>query len=330
MVERILDIDALHLNFPGYMGDVRAVNGVSLHVNAGEIVGVVGESGSAKSVTAMTALRLLPKGAFRVASGNVSLLGHDVLSMPDAQMNKMRGRDVAMIFQEPQTALNPTKTIGAQMLKVISLHTGKRGKAAREHALSLLRDMRINDAEEILERYPFELSGGMRQRILIGLAFACSPKLLVADEPTTALDVTVQRQVLQLMHSKARATGAAVLFISHDLAVVSQFCDRLYVMYAGAVVETGPTAQVLSAPAHPYTQALIRALPESATRGAPLNSIPGTVPNLTALPTGCAFRERCDHADELCAAVPSLFDATQAGHRSACWRTKEANSGEAQ
>ncbi len=319
MTDRILDIDGMHLNFPGYMGDVRAVNGVSLHVDAGEIVGVVGESGSAKSVTAMTALRLLPKGSFRVTSGSVTLLGQDVLAMPDAQMNKMRGRDVAMIFQEPQTALNPTKTIGAQMLKVIGLHTGKRGKAAREHALSLLRDMRINDAEEILERYPFELSGGMRQRILIGLAFACSPKLLVADEPTTALDVTVQRQVLQLMHGKARATGAAVLFISHDLAVVSQFCDRLYVMYAGSVVETGPTAQVLNAPAHPYTQALIRALPESATRGAPLNSIPGTVPNLTALPTGCAFRERCQHAFERCGAVPELFGAATDSHRSACW-----------
>ncbi len=184
------------------------------------------------------------------------------------------GRDVAMIFQEPQTALNPTKKIGAQMTALLRLHTDLSGRQIRERALSLLRDMRINDAEAILERYPFELSGGMRQRILIAMAFACSPKLLIADEPTTALDVTVQRQVLQLMQAKARDTGAAVLFISHDLAVVSQFCDRIYVMYAGHLVETGPTKEVLRAPAHPYTQALIRALPESVAVGETLASIP--------------------------------------------------------
>ena len=314
----LLRIRNLSVDFTTASGQFRAVDGVDQDVNNGEILAIVGESGSGKSVSMLAVMGLLPWTA-TVTADLMEFDGHDLAQLGAQARRRIVGKDLAMIFQEPQTALNPTKTIGAQMLKVIGLHTGKRGKAAREHALSLLRDMRINDAEEILERYPFELSGGMRQRILIGLAFACSPKLLVADEPTTALDVTVQRQVLQLMHGKARATGAAVLFISHDLAVVSQFCDRLYVMYAGSVVETGPTAQVLNAPAHPYTQALIRALPESATRGEPLNSIPGTVPNLTALPAGCAFRERCQHAFERCGAVPELFGAATDSHRSACW-----------
>ncbi|MCF6293467.1 MAG: ABC transporter ATP-binding protein [Robiginitomaculum sp.] len=315
----ILKIEDLHLNFPIYQGAVHAINGVSLYVDEGEIVGIVGESGSAKSVTAMAALRLLPKGSFRLTNGNITMLGHDILKISEAEMNSLRGNQVAMIFQEPQTALNPTKTIGKQMFKVIQLHTGKKRKEARNLALCLLQDMRINDAEEILQRYPFELSGGMRQRILIGLAFACSPRLLVADEPTTALDVTVQRQVLQLMRAKARKTSTAILFISHDLALVSQFCDRIYVMYAGSIVEEGPTKLVLSAPAHPYTQALVRALPESSTKGQRLESIPGTVPKLTIKQEACSFRERCDHAHDLCVKIPSLVMSGVKTQKAACW-----------
>ncbi|MCH2068134.1 MAG: ABC transporter ATP-binding protein [Shimia sp.] len=325
MADPVLKIDGLEVLFPGFAGDVHAVNGVDLEVQPGEIVGLVGESGSAKSVTAMTALRLLPDGAFRQDGGKISLLGRDVQSMSEREMNRLRGGDVAMIFQEPQTALNPTKTIGKQMLRVIELHSNLRGMAARDRAIELLKDMRINDAEEILGRYPFELSGGMRQRILIGMAFACSPKLLVADEPTTALDVTVQRQVLQLLHAKARQTGASVLFISHDLAVISQFCDRIYVMYAGRVVETGPAQKVLGNPQHPYTAALIEALPEDADPGAPLASIPGTVPNLVNPPKGCAFQARCCHARDACNSRPSLTDVGKK-HQAACWLCEEVTA----
>ncbi len=291
MANRLLNIDGLSLNFPGYLGNVHAVNGVSMHIDEGEIVGVVGKSGSAKSVTAMTALQLLPKNSFKVTAGRIELLGQDVLSLSEPQMTRLRSDNVAMIFQEPQTALNPTKKIGKQILQVLKIHTNMRGREVYNFALSILRDLRINDAEEIMQRYPFELSGGMRQRILIGMAFACSPRLLIADEPTTALDVTVQRQVLQLMNAKARDTGTSIMFISHDLAVVSQFCDRVYVMYAGSVVESGPTARVLSHPSHPYTQALIEALPENAAPGQKLKSIAGSVPNLINLPEGCSFRE---------------------------------------
>ncbi len=319
MRKTVLDIDNLSLEFPVYKGTVSAVNRVSLHVQEGEIVGIVGESGSAKSVTAMTAMRLLPSESFRIRSGRITLLSQDMLALSEQKLASMRGRDVAMIFQEPLTALNPTKKVGAQMLGVIRLHTKLSEREARLHAIKLLTDMRINDAEEILERYPFELSGGMRQRILIGLAFACSPKLLIADEPATALDVTVQKQVLQLLRQKARELNTAILFISHDLAVVSQFCDRLYVMYAGSVVETGPTREVLRTPKHPYTQALIRALPESAAPGQPLRSIRGVVPNLTDMPTGCAFRERCDSAFEACSAIPPLFSLDEDNRASACW-----------
>lgn len=325
MADPVLKIDGLEVLFPGFAGDVHAVNGVDLEVQPGEIVGLVGESGSAKSVTAMTALRLLPDGAFRQAGGKITLLGRDVRSMSEREMNRLRGGDVAMIFQEPQTALNPTRTIGKQMLRVIELHSDLRGTAARDRAIELLKDMRINDAEEILVRFPFELSGGMRQRILIGMAFACSPKLLVADEPTTALDVTVQRQVLQLLHAKARQTGASVLFISHDLAVISQFCDRIYVMYAGRVVETGPAQKVLGNPQHPYTAALIEALPEDADPGAPLASIPGTVPNLVNLPKGCAFQARCRHAQDACNARPTLTDVGKK-HQAACWLCEEVTA----
>ncbi len=325
MSDAVLQIEGLEIQFPGFAGAVHAVSGVDIEVGAGEIVGIVGESGSAKSVTAMSALRLLPKGAFDMPSGKITLLGKDLATITETEMNEMRGRDVAMIFQEPQTALNPTKKIGKQMIKVIELHTELKGKAAKDHALSLLRDMRINDAEEILDRYPFELSGGMRQRILIGMAFACSPRLLVADEPTTALDVTVQRQVLQLLHHKARQTGASVLFISHDLAVVNQFCDRVYVMYAGRVIESGKTADALGSPAHPYTQALIEALPEHAKKGEALSSIDGTVPNLVKPPTGCAFEARCTKSIEKCIQRPALKPIAADKRQVACW-LKEAQN----
>lgn len=224
-----------------------------------------------------------------------------------------------MIFQEPMTALNPTRRIGQQMVEVIRHHQAVSRQAAREKAIALLEEMQIPDAAQVMARFPFELSGGMRQRVMIALAFSCEPELIIADEPTTALDVTVQLQVLRLLKLKARASGTAVLFISHDMAVVSQLCDRLYVMYAGSVIESGPTQTVIRRPTHPYSIGLLKCAPEHGEPRAPLPAIPGTVPNLTCLPTGCAFRERCFAAGTLCEAVPVLENHGEPEQQSACW-----------
>ncbi|CAI2115361.1 Glutathione import ATP-binding protein GsiA [Serratia ficaria] len=322
----ILSINELQLEFPVYGGSVRALNRVSLQVNAGEIVGVVGESGSGKSVTAMMTLRLLAEEGYRVTGGAVQLLGVDVLNASERQMRRLRGARASMIFQEPMSALNPTRKIGRQMCEVIRLHQRLPARAARDKAIQLLREMQIADAERVMERYPFELSGGMRQRVLIAMAFSCEPELIIADEPTTALDVTVQRQVLRLLQQKARASGTAVLFITHDMAVVSQLCDRLYVMYAGHVIESGETAAVINHPAHPYSIGLLQAAPERAEPRGMLQAISGTVPNLSALPPGCAFSNRCRHADERCRQTPALTPlAEDAQRRAACWHPQRVS-----
>lgn len=302
----VLDVCDLSLEFPVFGGAVRALNGVSLRVMPGEIVGVVGESGSGKSVTAMTALQLLPPGSYRVTAGSLQLGGDDVLSAPESLVRQWRGRRAAMIFQEPMTALNPTKRVGEQMAGVLRVHRRISRRDALAQAESLLRDMMIPDPVQVLRAYPFELSGGMRQRVMVAMAFSCDPDLLIADEPTTALDVTVQRQVLQLLRHHARERGTAILFITHDMAVVSQLCDRVYVMYAGAVVEQGPTRQVLSDPRHPYTRGLLDGLPEGAPPGAALAAIPGQVPDMRRPPSGCPFFDRCAFADETCRQRPAL------------------------
>ncbi|MBJ7222142.1 MULTISPECIES: ABC transporter ATP-binding protein [unclassified Brenneria] len=319
MHDDVLNIDNLQLSFPVYNGEVRALNQVSLYVKRGEIVGVVGESGSGKSVTAMLAMRLLPAGSYRINGGGLTVLGQDVLNASEKQMRRLRGAQVAMIFQEPMTALNPTRRIGQQMTDVIRQHQPISRRAAVQKAIALLNEMQISDAARVMERYPFELSGGMRQRVIIALAFSCDPALIIADEPTTALDVTVQRQVLRLLQQKARARGTAVLFISHDMAVVSQLCDRLYVMYAGAVIESGATRDVIARPVHPYSIGLLRCAPEDAPPRAVLPAIPGTVPNLASLPAGCAFRERCFAADARCRQQPVLTSCGAGEQRAACW-----------
>lgn len=319
MSDRILTIDNLRLSFPIYQGEVKVLNGVSLHINRGEIVGVVGESGSGKSVTAMLAMRLIAQDSYRVSGGALEILGKNVLTASEAEMRQLRGSKVAMIFQEPMTALNPTRRIGKQMVDVIRQHQALSTKQAKARAIELLSDMQIADPQSVLDRYPFELSGGMRQRVMIALAFSCEPDLLIADEPTTALDVTVQRQVLRLLKQKALSTDTAVLFISHDMAVVSQVCDRLYVMYAGAVIESGATDSVLNTPCHPYSVGLLACSPEGSEPRAELTSIPGTVPNLAKLPTGCAFRERCFAAGEACGITPELHAEGQSNRQVACW-----------
>ncbi|HBW0109078.1 TPA: ABC transporter ATP-binding protein [Klebsiella aerogenes] len=327
MENRVLTIDNVRLSFPVYQGQVNVLNNISLHIDRGEIVGVVGESGSGKSVTAMLAMRLLPAGSYHIHSGAITLMGHDMLNLTEKTLRDIRGSKVAMIFQEPMTALNPTRRIGKQMVDVIRQHRPMSLREARARAVELLADMQIADPQSVLKRYPFELSGGMRQRVMIAIAFSCEPDLLIADEPTTALDVTVQRQVLRLLKQKAQATGTAVLFISHDMAVVSQVCDRLYVMYAGAVIESGNTGEVLQQPQHPYSIGLLNSAPDKGEPRTPLRSIPGTVPNLARLPAGCAFRERCFAAGEACGITPTLQAHDNAVDRqAACWYPQRENA----
>ena len=318
--DAILEIRDLSLEFPTYRGPVKALSDVSLDVMDGEIVGLVGESGCGKSVTAMALMRLLPEGRYRVTGGRVRLLGRDPLTMPERELQALRGGLVSMIFQEPMNALNPTIRIGRQLVQVIRRHQDIGPREAREVAERLLHDMQIPEARRVMDNFPFELSGGMRQRVLIAMAFSCQPRLLIADEPTTALDVTVQAQVLTLVKRKALETGTAVLFISHNMAVISQLCDRIYVMYAGKIVEAGRTPAVLRTPRHPYTSALLRSLPERGARKRALATIPGTVPNLLHPPRGCVFEERCPEAHARCRKPPpSSWADGDEKHLAACW-----------
>lgn len=318
--EWVLSVEDLRVEFPIYKGAVKALNGVNLRVAAGEIVGLVGESGSGKSVCAMMGMRLIPSDSYRVTSGSIHQSGRDVLKLSEKQMRDIRGSEVSMIFQEPMTALNPVMKVGKQIINVILQHQSISRVKAKEKTLALLRDMYIADPERVFDSYPFELSGGMRQRIMIALAFSCEPKLLIADEPTTALDVTVQKQVLLLLRERARKTGAAILLITHDMAVVSQFCERVYVMYAGAVVEDGFTRDVMKQPRHPYTQGLLAGLPENVKPGTPLKTIGGQVPDLAQLPVCCSFMNRCERKADICSKAPDLLPLTSdPSHKVACW-----------
>ena len=258
----VLNIDNLALHFLGQDSVVEALKGISLHIDKGEVVGVVGESGSGKSVTALNILRLLPRTKTKIPHGAVSVLGRDVLTMGEKDLQHVRGGEVSMIFQEPMTALNPVLRVREQMFDVIMRHQKITEGEAERLSLNLLADMKIQDTVRVFNAYPHELSGGMRQRVMIAMAFSCNPKLIVADEPTTALDVTVQAQILNLLKERARATKTSVMLITHDLAVVAQLCDRVYVMYKGKIVEQGLTRDVIGKPQHAYTRALLNALPE--------------------------------------------------------------------
>lgn len=319
----VLSIRNLSLEFPLWGGALHALEDVTIEIAAGEIVGVVGESGCGKSVTAMAAMRLLPERAYRVTQGAIVMLGQDMLTAGEADLRALRGSGVAMIFQEPLTALNPTRRIGDLMVEVIRAHQPIGRSEAREKAIGLLDSMRIADARAVMRRYPFELSGGMRQRIVIALAFANDPRLVIADEPTTALDVTVQRQVLTLLQARARDVGAAVLLITHDLGVVSEYADRVYVMYAGKVVESGPTDAVLTTPRHPYTRALLQAGPEAVAPKSPLAAIPGGLPDLREIIPGCRYAGRCGLATDICrGAAPPQSQAAAPGHTLSCWHAE--------
>ncbi|WP_210336732.1 ABC transporter ATP-binding protein [Ensifer sp. ENS05] len=314
-----LAINNLSLEFPTFSGAVKALDDVTISVGKAEIVGIVGESGCGKSVTTMAATGLLPKGRYRITGGTVRLFGHSTLSIDDNQLQDLRGKVVSTIFQEPMNALNPTIRIGKQLTDVIMRHEEIGLAEARRVARDILADMLIGEPERVMNLYPFELSGGMRQRVLIAMAFSCNPGLIIADEPTTALDVTVQAVILRLIQNRARRTGTSVIFISHNVAVVSQLCDRLYVMYAGRIVEHGATRTVLETPQHPYTQALLRCLPERVAPKQELEAIPGAVPNLLHPPAGCYFQPRCKEAVEQCRTQsPQLVGAS--GQQVACWR----------
>jgi len=325
----LLELTDLHLEFPTYWGVVEALSGVQLALHRGEMLGLVGESGCGKSVTAMSVLRLLPEGHYRVPRGGISFDGRDLLALDEQGMQQIRGRRIAMIFQEPMTSLNPTIRVGRQIAEVIESHQRLGAAAARSRAVSLLQEMRIPDPERAAERYPFELSGGMRQRAMIAMALSCEPDLLIADEPTTALDVTVQAQVLSLLRQKCRERGTAVLLITHDLGVVAGTCERVAVMYAGTVVETGPVTEVLQQPRHPYTRALLETIPERFGRDQRLEVIPGSVPNLLHPPPGCRFHPRCRQVMDRCRSQrPPSFAG--AAYTVACWAWEDLTSGPAE
>ncbi len=297
----LLEVDNLQTEFHTSGGVVRAVRGVSFHINRGETVGIVGESGSGKSVTSLSLMRLIPNPPGRITGGSVKLDGQEILSLPPRQMRDVRGNRVSMIFQDPFSSLNPTMTLGEQVVEAIRAHSSVSKPEARERALELFRAVRIPSPEIRLKQYPHQISGGQRQRVMIAIAFSTNPELLIADEPTTALDVTVQAQIMSLMADFQKRTNAAILLITHDLGVVAEMCDRVLVMYAGRIVEQGSVEQIFRAPKHPYTVGLLESLPQlNADRQARLFSIPGQPPDLAHLPPGCPFVDRCPRAMDIC------------------------------
>ena len=303
---------------------VRAVDGVSFSVGAGETVAIVGESGSGKSVTSLSIMGLLPKGIGRVTGGSIRLAGRELTTLGDAEMRAVRGKEIGMIFQEPMTSLNPVHTVGQQIAEVVVRHEGATRARARARATQMLDLVGIPEPARRVDAYPHEMSGGMRQRAMIAMALACEPRILIADEPTTALDVTIQAQMLELMQDLQRKMGMAIVFITHDLGVVAEVADRVVVMYAAQVVEAGGVDEIFAHPRMPYTMGLMNSIPRLGGSGAKrrLEAIPGTVPALTSLPDGCRFHPRCAHAAPVCtAAVPPLEDAgDHHGVRCARWR----------
>ncbi|MXN66534.1 ATP-binding cassette domain-containing protein [Stappia sp. GBMRC 2046] len=316
----ILEVRDLATHFFTRAGVVKAVDGVSFSLNRGEIIGLVGESGSGKSVTGFSLIGLVdPPG--RIVGGSVKLEGQELVGLNDAGLRKVRGARIAMVFQDPMVTLNPVLTIGQQMHLALAAHESISKRAARARSAEALTRVGIPDAPARLDAYPHQFSGGMRQRVAIAIALLHGTKAIIADEPTTALDVSIQAQILSEMRELAREMGTALVWISHDLSTVSTLASRILVMYAGRIVEEGPTAQVLRSPRHPYTAGLLRSLPAMAKPGTDLEQIPGTTPSLLDLPEGCPFRPRCDRASELCAKDPPMTRADDRGYR--CHHTLE-------
>ncbi len=322
----LLAIENLHVHFVTENGTVRAVEGLSYAVEPGEIVAIVGESGSGKSVSALAVMQLLPPNTARIVDGSVRFEGRELLNLDEEEMRRIRGREISMIFQEPMTSLNPVLTIGLQIMEPLTMHLDMSDDDARARAVELLTLVGITDPESRLEQYPHQLSGGMRQRVMIAIGLACNPKLLIADEPTTALDVTIQAQILELMKDLSRRLGIAVIIITHNLGIVARYADRVNVMYAARLIETGPAEAVFGHPIHPYARGLLAAVPRlDRGRSSHLTTIEGAPPNLLDPPEGCRFRPRCRYAIDACVAVPPL-EQKAAGHFAACFRAGEIDA----
>ena len=316
----LLSVRNLTTVFSTRKGEVKAVDDVSFDLGKNEVLGIVGESGSGKSVTALSILGLLPQPPGRVAGGEVVFEGRDLLQMPESQVQRIRGGDISMIFQEPMTSLNPVFSVGDQIMETIRVHERLGSKAVRERAIEMLAKVGIPSPERRIDDYPHQLSGGMRQRVMIAMALACSPKLLLADEPTTALDVTIQAQILDLLRELQEEMNMAVILITHNMGVVAEFAHRVLVMYAGRIVERASVDDIFDRPGHPYTGGLLRSIPDLEVETRRLNAIPGAMPSPFALPAGCSFQPRCPEARPACSErVPALIDLGD-GRAAACIR----------
>lgn len=321
---KLLEVKNLTTQFFTSAGTVQAVDDVSFDIDEGETVAVVGESGCGKSVSALSILRLIPWPPGKIIGGSIHFSGHDLLALSDDEIRKIRGREISMVFQEPMTSLNPVLSIGLQLTETMEHHLGISNDKAHQRATELLAKVGISDPERRLSQYPHHLSGGMRQRVMIAMALSCEPKLIIADEPTTALDVTIQAQILELMKDLTKELGVALMVITHNLGVVARYADRVNVMYAGKLVEMGKARQIYHDPHHPYTLGLLASVPRmDQPRGSRLVPIEGQPPDLTRLDSGCAFRPRCRFAVERCASEIPVLQSVDSEHAAACWRVSE-------
>ena len=314
----LLEVNDLHTSFFTPAGEVKAVNGVSFNLDRGKVLGIVGESGSGKSVTAYSIMQILEKTG-KIVSGSIKVDGKELVGISEKEMKNVRGNKISIIFQDPMTSLNPTYTIGHQLMEAILLHTNRNKHQAYVRAVEMLKLVNVNEPEKRMKQYPFEFSGGMRQRVMIAMALACEPDILIADEPTTALDVTIQAQILELMQKLQKELGMAIIMITHDLGVVAQMCDEVIVMYAGSICEQGTADEIFYNPKHEYTKGLMRSIPTVANDGEKLQPITGTPIDLLNMPAGCPFAPRCDNAMKICLREPCGRMQINADHQAACW-----------
>ncbi len=327
--DEILRVSDLHVEFKSQDGLVRAVDGLSFFVREGETLGVVGESGCGKSVTALSILRLIPDPPGRISAGSINFQGQDLIELEETDLEAIRGNDISMIFQEPMTSLNPLYTVGRQISEALILHQGMSKRQAMDQAAEMLRRVSIPEPETRVNSYPHQLSGGMRQRVMIAMAICCNPKLLIADEPTTALDVTIQAQILELIRDQRSKLGSAIILITHDMGVVAENADRVIVMYAGRKVEEAEADELFDHAGHPYTKGLLGSVPNleavahTDSGRVRLNEISGMVPSLTNLPSGCAFAPRCRFAADQCRSAAPVLEQYRPNHWIACWRAAE-------
>lgn len=314
----LLEVRDLHTSFFTPVGEVKAVNGISFNLDHGKVLGIVGESGSGKSVTAYSIMQILEKTG-KIVSGSIKVDGKELVGLSEREMKNIRGNRISIIFQDPMTSLNPTYTIGHQLMEAILLHTNRNKKQAYDRAVEMLKLVNVNEPEKRMKQYPFEFSGGMRQRVMIAMALACEPDILIADEPTTALDVTIQAQILELMQSLQKELGMAIIMITHDLGVVAQMCDEVIVMYAGSICEQGTADEIFYNPKHEYTKGLMRSIPTVDNDGQKLQPISGTPIDLLNMPAGCAFAPRCEHAMKICLHQRCERMQINDDHQAACW-----------